>query len=123
VGLQFELENIDYLRLRLINGEANKSDVYLFLRNKGLSYCYRIKRNHRTTGDEIKSFREIYVDEEDLYKEAKNLAVTVSGETAVIYAEDTGKEQFPGTLEEKVQLAMLIYSLAGEMQDKGIDFS
>lgn len=114
----FELDDLDYINLRIFDEKYFKQDVYLFISYSGIKHFYRIERNYGSKKDKILIHTELYETNEQIRARAKTLAEKIYSEAAVLVAEDVDENDFPGSLLEKVQLALIIYKLESERQEE-----
>ena len=109
----------DYFKIRVFNGEFNKSELFLYIAHEGACWQYRIELGERKM--RILDSREIIGTPKNLLENAEQMVQKQDGRAAVIYTEDL--KRYPKNIEEKVGDAIRMYVYAGVVKNRNLPLS
>lgn len=109
--ISFDMNHIDYIRLRILCGVHDPADLYIFIPYDGTTFLYRFECDEKksTMLDEQELFGTGEEILEQARKKARKFAEKNYDCAEVLLVEDATEEPFPGTLEDKLITAIIMY--------------
>lgn len=110
--LDTEMKAFSYIRLKILNEGSDSTDFYFFIPYDGTTFLYRCELGDNNKA-KILSEEEIFGTPDEILQNAREKAKKFreknydAGE--IIVVQDTTENLFPGTLEDKLITAIVMY--------------